>query len=70
MSAFDPLPILIAIEEPTTFVGKMELNKVPLLKTAIKALDVESIDRDDLRQSLKVMMKVENELKNHERNWY
>ena len=69
LSAFDPLPILIAIESPTTFVGKMELNKVPLLKTAIKALSVESIDRNDLRQSLKVMMKVENELKNHERNW-
>ena len=69
MSAFDPLPILIAVEEPTSFVGKMELNSVPLLRTAIKALDVESIDRTDLRQSLKVMMKVESELKNKERNW-
>ena len=69
MSAFDPLPFLIQIEQPTSFVGKMELNKVPLLKTAIKALEVETIDRDDLRQSLKVMMKVEEDLKKRNKSW-
>ena len=68
-SAYDPLPILIAIDQPTSFVGKMELTNVPLLKTAIKALDVLSIDREDLRQSLKVMLKVEEELRNKQRNW-
>ena len=56
MSAFDPLPFLVAIPTPTTFVGKDELNKVPILKTAIKALDVKTIERDNLRQSLKVML--------------
>ena len=69
MSAFDPLPFLVAIPTPTTFVGKDELNKVPLLKTAIKALDVKTIERDNLRQSLKVMLQVEDDLKKKERNW-
>ena len=69
MSAFDPLPFLVAIPTPTTFVGKDELNKVPLLKTAIKALDVKTIERDNLRQSLKVMLQVEDDLKKRERNW-
>ena len=69
MSAFDPLPFLVAIERPTTFVGKDELNKVPLLKTAIKALDVKTIERENLRQSLKVMLSVEDDLKKKERNW-
>ena len=69
MSAYDPLPFLIQIDSPTSFVGKMELNKVPLLKTAIKALEVESINRDDLRQSLKVMLKIEEDLKKRHKNW-
>lgn len=69
MSAFDPIPFLIAIEKPTTFVGKMELEKVPLLKGALKSLDVKSMNRDDLRQSLKVMLEVEADLKKQERNW-
>ena len=69
MSAFDPLPFLMTIEKPTTFVGKMELNKVPILKKAIKALEVESMDRDDLRQSLKVMLRVEDDLRKHNKNW-
>ena len=69
MSAFDPLPFLATIETPTTFVGKQELNKVPLLRTAIKALDVKSIERENLRQTLKVMLEVEEDLKKKERNW-
>ena len=68
MSAFDPLPFLANLEKPITFVGKNELNKVPLLKNAIKALDVKSIERDNLRQSLKVMLEVEEDLKKKERN--
>ena len=70
MSAFDPVPFLIAIEKPTTFVGKMELEKVPLLKGALKSLDVKSMNRDDLRQSLKVMLEVEADLKKQERNYH
>ena len=69
MSAFDPLPFLINIDSPTTFVGKEELTRVPLLKNAIKALEVRTIERDNLRQSLKVMLEVEEDIKKKERNW-
>ena len=69
LSAFDPLPIMIGCGKATAFVGKMELTQVPLLRTAMKALEVECIDRDDLRQSLKVMLKIEADLKKGTKNW-
>lgn len=69
MSAYDPLPVMIAIERPTTFVGKMELQRIKLLKMAMDALEVECIDRDNLRQSLKVMLKVEDDLRKGYKNW-
>ena len=69
MSAYDPIPVIITVNSPTSFVGKMELEKVPLLRTAMKALEIKCIDRDNLRQSLKVMMSVEEELRTGKRNW-
>lgn len=69
LSAFDPLPIMIGCDKATSFVGKMELVKVPILKTAMKALEVECIDREDLRQSLKVMLKIEGDLRKGTKNW-
>ena len=69
LSAFDPIPMLMTVNYPTAFVGKMELTKVPLLKTAMKALEVECIDRDNLRQSLKVMLKVEEDLRKGQKSW-
>ena len=69
MSAFDPLPFIINHPEPLTFVGKKELMKAPMLPSAMKVLEGVYIDRDDLRQSLKVMMGVEEDLKKREKSW-
>jgi len=69
MSAFDPLPVMINVDKPLTFVGKKELKKVPMLNKAIDVLEGEYMDRDNLRQSLKIMLKVEDSLRNGDKNW-
>ena len=69
MSAFDPLPLIMNIDKPLTFVGKKELKKKPFLGKAIDSLEGEYMDRDDLRQSLKVMLRVEESLRNKDRSW-
>ena len=69
MSAFDPIPFVITCQTPLTFVGKQELIKAPFLKNAMAAIEGEFIDRDNLRQSLKVMLRVEEDLKKGEKSW-
>ena len=69
MSAFDPLPFIATYEKPMAFIGKKELMKAPFVPAAMKVLESDYIDRDDLRQSLKVMLKVEDDLKRHEKSW-
>ena len=69
MSAFDPIPFIANIDKIMTFVGKKELMDLPILPDAMTILEGEYIDRDDLRQSLKVMLKVEDDLKKHEKSW-
>ena len=69
MSMIDPLPFMVNYEKPLTFVGKIELLKTPMLPTAFKAIEGEYIERDNLRQTLKIMLKVEEDLKKHEKSW-
>lgn len=69
MSAFDPLPFMLNCEKPLAFVGKKELVKVPILPTAMKIIEADYIDREDLRQSLTVMLKVEEDLKKGNKSW-
>ena len=69
MSMLDPLPFLINSERPLTFVGKQEIMKLPIVPSAMKTLEAEYLDRDNLRQSLKVMLRVEEDLKKHEKSW-
>ena len=69
MSAFDPIPFIINSERHLTFVGKKELLKAPFIPVAMQVIEGEFIDRDDLRQSLKVMLKVEEDLKKGKKSW-
>ena len=69
MSAFDPVPFIVNSERHLTFVGKKELMKAPFIPAAMKVIEGEYIDRDDLRQSLKVMLRVEDSLKKGEKSW-
>jgi len=69
MSMIDPLPFMVNYDKPLTFVGKKELMKMPMVPSAFKSIEGEYLDRDDLRQSLKVMMRVEEDLKQGEKSW-
>ena len=69
MSAFDPIPFISAIDKILTFVGKKELMDLPILPDAMTILEAEYIDRDNLRESLKVMLRVEDDLKKGEKSW-
>ena len=70
LSAYDPVSLIAVMDKPCTFVAKKELLNKPFAGKIIKGIDGEFIDRDDLKQSLRLMMKVEDDLKNHkEKNW-
>ena len=71
LSASDPLILYPIIDNlPTTYVGKIELEKIGVIKDAVNAIDGLFMDREDLRQSLKVMQKVEKSLKEDKNlNW-
>ena len=69
MSAFDPIPFMMNSKIPLTFIAKQELKKAPFLPTALAGIEGEFIDRDNLRQSLKVMLRVEDDLKTGEKSW-
>lgn len=69
MSMIDPLPYMVTYEKPLTFVGKIELQKMPMVPNAFKAIEGEYIDREDLRQSLKMMLRVEEDLKQGNKSW-
>ena len=69
MSMIDPLPFMVNYDKPLTFVGKKELMEMPMVPNAFKSIEGEYLDRDDLRQSLKVMLRVEEDLRKGEKSW-
>ena len=69
MSMIDPLPFVVNYEKPLALVGKIEILKMPMVPTAFNAIEGEYIDRENLRQSLKVMLRVEDSLKKNDKSW-
>ncbi|MBR0294570.1 MAG: 1-acyl-sn-glycerol-3-phosphate acyltransferase [Bacilli bacterium] len=70
LSASDPLILYQTINNhPSTFVAKIELTKLKLIDQAVNAIDGLFMDRNDLRQSLKVMKNVEESLREGKLNW-
>ena len=70
ISNFDPLALISIIDRPCTFVAKKELIKKPFIGKIIRDIDGLFIDRKDLKQSLRMMMKVEEDFKkNKNKNW-
>ena len=69
MSAYDPIPFMMNYQKPLTFVGKSELLKAPFIPKAMEVVEGVFIDRENLRQSLKVMLQVEDDLKKGQKSW-
>lgn len=58
------IPLLLGhIAKPKGFIAKIELKKVPLLRTWMTHLNCVFMDRSDIRQSLKVMKQATDYLK-------
>lgn len=60
---FDSLAFLESHERPFSVVIKKEAKDVILLKQVIQVLQAQIIDREDVRQSMKVIMKMTEEVK-------
>lgn len=62
-SLFDTVTLVHVIDEPVIFIGKKEVANMPLIGKWFDALGCIYIDREDIRQSLKAIMKGIEELK-------
>lgn len=60
---FDVLVFLDSCPRPFSFVAKKEASNIILLKQIIKALGAYAMDREDLKQSMKVICDVSEEVK-------
>lgn len=70
LSAYDPVALICVMDNPVTFVAKKELEKSPFIAKIITGIEGLFLDREDLKQSLRIMMKVEDDLKNKkDKNW-
>ena len=63
---FDALAFLETHERPFVTVMKKEVKDVPLLRRIITVLQAEIIDREDIRQSMQVIMNMTKRVKNGE----
>jgi len=61
---FDVLVFLDTCPRPFSFVAKKEASNIILLKQVIKALGAYPMDREDVRQSMKVINAVADDVKN------
>lgn len=69
MGACDPFPFFYSLENPVAFVGKIEVKKMPVVGKLFTAAGGLFLDRDDLKQQLKVMLRVEKSLREKEMSW-
>lgn len=69
LSMTDPLSLIAILDKPVSFVGKKETAKMPFVGKVMKDIDGEFLDREDLKQSLKVMMRVQKDLSEGTKSW-
>ena len=59
---YDVLALVYGCPKPLSVVYKMELKDIPFIKQVAKCMKAFFIDRDDVRQSMKVIMAVSKEV--------
>ena len=69
-SAIDPLFMFAALDIPASVVAKKEVRHMPLVGKCILALSGEFLDRDDLKQSLKIMLRMQEDLLEGNKSWF
>lgn len=61
---YDILAMIDTSPRPFSMVGKIELKDIPLLKQTMKCMKGFLLDRNDIRQGMKVILSVAEEVKN------
>ena len=69
LSMADPLPVLYSLDKPTAFLSKTEIKKIPFVKSAILSISGDFIDHNDIKQTLKIMMRMQKDLSEKRFNW-
>lgn len=69
LSMADPLTFVSILPYPSSYLSKKENENMPFIGKIMKGLEGMFMDREDLKQSLKVMMKIEEDLKANNKNW-
>lgn len=64
ISDLDPLILIALAKRPLTVVAKKQIASYPFVSKIIKTLDGEFLDRDDLKQSLKIFKKIGEKMSN------
>jgi len=62
-SYMDIVIMIALVEEPLIFIGKSEVDKLPFIRTWFKAIGGIYMDREDIRQSFKVILEAITKLK-------
>jgi len=65
---FDVLAVLDVCPVPFSVINKKEISKIPFLKQVFTCMKAYAIDREDIKQSLQVILKIANDVK-HGRNF-
>ena len=68
-SVTDPLILFPLMDKPISFLGKIEIEKYPFVGKILKIAGGLFLDRDNLKQQLKIMMKVQDSLSKKECSW-
>ena len=70
VSATDPIMYFPIFDTPVAFLGKVEIQKYPVVGKLLTVGGGLFLKRDDLKQQLKIMMKVQDSLRNGDTNWF
>ncbi|MFA6667412.1 MAG: lysophospholipid acyltransferase family protein [Bacilli bacterium] len=65
LSDADPIVMMALAKTPVTFVAKLESKKFPFVGRVVRSLSGVFLDRNDLKQELRQMMKVQEMIKNY-----
>ncbi len=65
ISDFDPLIFIALAKRPITVVAKIQILRYPFVNRIIKILEGEFLDRDNLKQSLKVFKSIANKMEKY-----
>ena len=68
-SFLDALSFISVLDDPSTFVAKIESQKYPIVGKCIDILDGLYLDRSNLRQEIKVMQELRKSLNNENKKW-